>query len=557
MTSLFLDNKQHTPRARLPNDKTLQKIYTATRNSVNAVRWHQILSLFEESQAPDAMPTVLESHLEKLGLPAFLPELARLELAIHKAGKGATEVPIKIDRLSVNPTLELLQLSWKHLPTILRGGPHPGLEPEPGEAFVLVWRDPGTGHVRTRTASDEDLLVLKMVVEEIDPEEAAMVGGLPVGALDGAMDRAVFNGLLSSPPSRICRDPESFPLDEDTDERFLSSPFFTLQWHITQACDLHCKHCYDRSSRSFLKLDDALRILDDLRAFCRSRHVRGQVSFTGGNPLLYPHFMDVYRAASDRGLAIAILGNPSSRAQMEALLDIQRPVFFQMSLEGLREHNDEIRGPGNYDRVMEFLAVLRDLDITSMVMLTLTKDNMDQVLPLAERLRGLADHFNFNRLSMVGEGANLHLPSRDDYMAFLQAYSEAAEKNPIMGLKDNLLNLLRYQNGMELFGGCAGYGCSAAFNFMAVLSDGEVHACRKFPSLIGNLFEHSLAEIYDSALASRYRSGCEGCRTCPIRPVCGGCLAIARSFGLDIFKERDPYCFREMPGGRPGYSLTK
>ncbi|MBN2516681.1 MAG: SPASM domain-containing protein [Deltaproteobacteria bacterium] len=45
--------------------------------------------------------------------------------------------------------------------------------------------------------------------------------------------------------------------------------------------------------------------------------------------------------------------------------------------------------------------------------------------------------------------------------------------------------------------------------------------CRKFPSLIGNIFEQSLAEIYDSDSARRYRAGTQACRSCPIRPVCG------------------------------------
>jgi radical SAM protein with 4Fe4S-binding SPASM domain len=120
---------------------------------------------------------------------------------------------------------------------------------------------------------------------------------------------------------------------------------------------------------------------------------------------------------------------------------------------------------------------------------------------------------------------------------------KAAQSNPVMGLKDNLMNIIRHQNGIEPFGGCAGYGCSAAFNFITVLSDGEAHACRKFPSPIGNVFEQSIAEIYDSETAGQYRSGCQACRSCAIRPVCGGCLAVSHSFGLDIFEERDPYCF--------------
>ena len=113
-----------------------------------------------------------------------------------------------------------------------------------------------------------------------------------------------------------------------------------------------------------------------------------------------------------------------------------------------------------------------------------------------------------------------------------------------MSLKDNLLSILLEQEGLEPFGGCTGFGCGAAFNFLALLSDGEVHACRKMPSLIGNLKEAGLEEIYDSAAAQRYRRGCAACRDCPLHPTCGGCLAVTASLGGDPFTERDPFCFR-------------
>ncbi len=202
-----------------------------------------------------------------------------------------------------------------------------------------------------------------------------------------------------------------------------------------------------------------------------------------------------------------------------------------------------IRGHGHFERVLEFLSALRQSEIYSMVMLTLTNENLSQVLPLAEKLRGRADLFTFNRLSLVGEGARLKLPSKSDYMAFLEAYLEAAKRNPLIALKDNLINITRYQNGLPVFGGCTGYGCGAAFNFVCLLADGTVHACRKFPSPIGSIFRNGLAELYDSDSARRYRSGSRACRLCAIRPVCGGCLAIAYSFGLNVFEERDPYCF--------------
>jgi radical SAM protein with 4Fe4S-binding SPASM domain len=108
-----------------------------------------------------------------------------------------------------------------------------------------------------------------------------------------------------------------------------------------------------------------------------------------------------------------------------------------------------------------------------------------------------------------------------------------------------LINIILQQRGMPLSGGCSGYGCGAAFNFLVVLPDGEVHACRKFPSLIGNIFQQSFSEIYESTIARQYRSGSAACRQCELHPVCGGCLAITRSRGLDIFTDGDPMCFKE------------
>lgn len=527
-----------------PSKEKLEKAYPACRSALDSDVWDRIIAACPIEAEIETFPDALALQMDELGLHHFLPELARLESSFHKVTTAKIEIPPEVDQPEVNPTVELLQLSWKNLPSVFNShGDVASTTPEPGKELVLVWKDPGTGESRVRAATDEDLLVLKMVLEGIEPEEAAAVGQLPVGAVDAALDRVVRRGILLAPRSRIRRDPDDFAVGQDTDERFLVSPTFALQWHITQACDLHCKHCYDRSNRSPLRLDQAIRILDDLRAFCRSRNVRGHVSFTGGNPLLYPHFSDLYRGASERGLAVAILGNPAPRERIEELLAIRRPVFFQVSLEGLPEHNDMIRGAGHFERIIEFLGVLRDLDVSSMVMLTLTKDNINQVLLLAEMLRGLTDNFNFNRLSMVGEGANLHLPARDEYVAFLEAYMEASKTNPIMDLKDNLFNILRHQMGIEPFGGCTGYGCGAAFNFIAILSDGEAHACRKFPSPIGNVFKLSIADLYDSEIAERYRSGSHACRSCAIRPVCGGCLAIAHSHGLNVFEERDPYCF--------------
>ncbi|RMD59593.1 MAG: selenobiotic family peptide radical SAM maturase, partial [Nitrospirae bacterium] len=409
--------------------------------------------------------------------------------------------------------------------------------------YIGMWKSV-SGDIEVDYLLPSELLAIKMVFEELSYEEIRKETGMKYREIDIALKEAVKKGLILKPQSKIRRENELFSKGFIKEKTFLETDIFTLQWHITQACDLHCRHCYDRSERQSVSYGDALKVLDDFWRFCRNMHVRGQISFSGGNPLLHPMFFDIYKEAYDRGFILAILGNPVSEDILLKLLSIKRPSFYQVSLEGLEEHNDYIRGRGNFKRVLKFLDLLKKYNIYSMVMLTLTEENIDQVIPLGRILRNRVKLFSFNRLAMVGEGKQLRLPYRERYMKFIGEYLEECKRNPILGIKDNLINLYKYKHGGNLFGGCTGYGCGAAFNFLSLLSDGEVHACRKLPSLIGNIYEQSLEDIYLSEIAERYRRGPEACRDCEISIVCRGCLAVAYGYGMNIFKDRDPYCFK-------------
>lgn len=499
----------------------------------------------QNREDPRRFPDIIAELSQQPGIPPFLPDLARLEQARHAALSAASLPCIEPSGcLELNPTVQLIPVSWGNLPLLFHTDSLPPgtFLPKEEHEMVIIWRDPRAGDVQVRTASAEDLLALKAVVEGISPADIARQGNTTAGVVDRILLDAVQKGILLSPPSKIKRSYLYSPDSRQVIQEDQTS-VFTIQWHITQACDLHCKHCYDRSGHGSMSLEQGIMALDKLRNFCKERFVQGHITFSGGNPFLCEHFMDLYSAAADLGFSLAILGNPVPRAQLEEIIAIGEPAHFQVSLEGLPEHNDFIRGKGNFENVVRFLGLLKELGIYSMVMLTLTKDNIDQVLPLADILRDKTDLFTFNRLSLVGEGANLQPPDKAGYERFLDSYLAAAKSNPVLGYKDNLLNISLQRRGSGLFEGCTGYGCGAAFNFMAVLADGEVHACRKFPSPVGNIITQDLGEIYDSATARRYRTRPSSCLSCPLCSVCGGCLAVTSSHGLDISKDRDPYCF--------------
>ncbi len=490
---------------------------------------------------PDAFADYLTELADRSDCPAFLPQLAQLEWRWHLA--ASCPIPAPVDRLSLNPTLVLTPVNWQGLDAFFQDGVHhiqPMAVDEP--VYQIIWVDPQSGCRRMAPAASADLLALKIVSEQIDLTQAAAAGNVTVGTLGRALKMAVAKGLLLAPPSAIQRHFKPSETSPAWNPAFLSASVFTLQWHLTNRCDLNCRHCYDRTDHQPLSRQKAQSLLQDFFAFCTQRHVDGQVTFTGGNPLLYPHFLDLYRQAADLGFNIAILGNPADENMVDNLLRIAKPVYVQVSLEGMAEHNDYIRGKGHFSRTLDYLALLRDRGVYTMVMLTLTDANIDQVLPLGRHLAGRTDSFTFNRLSQVGQGAGLDMPTPARFNQFLAEYASAARQWPHLRLKDNLINILQWQSGKPLFGGCTGYGCGAAFNFVALLPNGDVHACRKFPSFIGNAFERSLGTVYDGPAAQKYRQGSRACRECALRPVCRGCMASVFSQGGDVFADRDPYC---------------
>lgn len=491
-------------------------------------------------------------------MPGYLADLALLEGVVEQLRGRDPADPRDAGPLRPAPGVEIVQVAWRGLPALLEGG---DVDPQPGDALVLV--RPGPGGVICREAEPDDLLALKMAAEDLDPVALAQDADVPAGALWEILHRARARGLLAGavpdPGRLLVRRPGDFARPEPGDDPALAPPqrvfaaaTFTLQWHITQRCDLNCRHCYDRSERPDAGLDDGLRVIDQTAAFCLDRGVHGQVSFIGGNPLLHPHFMKFYDAARRAGLDAAVLGNPCGPGPLDAMAALGGPAFFQVSLEGLQEHNDHIRGPGHFRRTLAFLDLLRERDVPAHVMLTLTRANMDQVLPLARELAGRADSFTFNRLALMGQGAALACADPAAYRAFLDEFLEAARDMSHLRPKDNLLNLLLAGRGEALTGGCTGHGCGAAFNFLALLSDGRAHACRKLHSPVGDVYASGLAAVYDSEAAAAWRRGSEACRGCHVRPACGGCPAVAAGLGKDPLRERDPYCWLEGPAVRSG-----
>ena len=138
--------------------------------------------------------------------------------------------------------------------------------------------------------------------------------------------------------------------------------YFAFQWHITEACDQRCKHCYIYALGSHAKFremapEDMVKVIENCQTFCEKAGRLPYFYITGGDPILHPQFWTLAELLKERDLPFAILGNPFHLTdEVCQRLKAHGCRKYQLSLDGLRETHDRIRRPGSYD---ETLAVIR------------------------------------------------------------------------------------------------------------------------------------------------------------------------------------------------------
>jgi len=340
-----------------------------------------------------------------------------------------------------------------------------------------------------------------------------------------------------------------------------------LQLHITDRCNLRCVHCYQGSfTDNGPPHEGLLAIVEQFREFvvsCKGHKykngIRGHLTVTGGEPFLRPDFMELLQSFSaDRGLcSFAILTNGTLIDQAAASrLGKLKPSFVQVSLDGVKESHDRIRGPGAFAKAVSGVRLLAKEGVRTFISFTAHSDNYQEFPSVAEIARSLrvarvwADRFipapsgSFEK----GEAQAPRGLSPTETLSFIRLMHRAqGEKRRGGWFGSNRTEVPMHRALQFLVGGGVPYRCSAGDSLIAVLPNGDVYPCRRLPIKCGNILEKPLAEIYHEdktlrALRDRGRVP-EGCRKCFFATVCrGGLKCLSYAVTGSPF-ETDPGCW--------------
>lgn len=332
---------------------------------------------------------------------------------------------------------------------------------------------------------------------------------------------------------------------------------FHIQWHITDRCNLRCLHCYqdDFSSKSELSLSLLKTIFSNVIDFVEKRKQKLVIDITGGEPFLYKDWekllMEIYQHTSVKRTGIITNGFYLDEERLEFLQEFKN-LTVKISAEGVRKEIFELfRGKENYDIFIKVCERLEEFlpENEKILMFTLTKENVDEVFYLFDFIK----KYNFSgfiieRFIPWGRGRKISgsLISTADWSYVLSVLCDGC------GLEEEIETFLPYRafmvkrnkkNTFTLFGA----PCIVGIDGIAIMPDGTVFPCRRFPLSIGNLREVSLIDIWEkSETLQKLRSfplkgRCNNCRIIN----CRGCRALSYSITGD-FLEEDPLCLLKI-----------
>ncbi|MBM6994023.1 MAG: radical SAM/SPASM domain protein, ACGX system [Prevotella sp.] len=338
--------------------------------------------------------------------------------------------------------------------------------------------------------------------------------------------------------------------------------YFAFQWHITEACDQRCKHCYIYALGSHaqfkqMAVADMVTVLDNIEDFGRKAHRQPYLYITGGDPILHPQFWTLARMLRARNIPFAILGNPFHLDDIvcQRLKD-HGCRKYQLSIDGLESMHDKIRRPGSYQETWDAIPCLKRAGITVAIMTTVSRWNYREVPDIIDEVvKHKADVFAFARYCPDVDSKDVCC-SPEEYRWMMERCWEKFQlykgSDTYFSLKDHLWTLFKYERGLfspkdypddeVVYGGC---NCGNAH--FTILSDGACYACRRMESKVGNALHENLYDLFMGSRMDAYRcyEKFEKCSKCELLRFCRGCPAVAAGYHGNMYAP-DPECWKAV-----------
>lgn len=277
-----------------------------------------------------------------------------------------------------------------------------------------------------------------------------------------------------------------------------------LDLHITNKCNMLCKHCVFSSGKRQIAEMNFNEIADLIKKFAEITFNKGIINLFGGEALLRADIFKIIKEAKNYNLSVGITTNCNVPKKIILKLLDQEINRITTNLDGAtpRTHDWLRNTEGNFNKVIETLKLFVDKNVFTTINSVLYKDNIHEVIPLlelCEKLRVSALAFYF--LTPTGRGLNIIdkviKPSK-----WLETKAEAInwieKHSPKFGITwEQAYEPVDHSKKVSLPWRCEKDHRETLF----IRCDGEVYSCallESAPCNLGNIKKDSLKDILNN-----------------------------------------------------------
>lgn len=292
-----------------------------------------------------------------------------------------------------------------------------------------------------------------------------------------------------------------------------------LNVYLTNACNLHCVHCFMNAGTKLEYELNAEKWKAVLQDFAQAS---GQfVTFTGGEPTMYDGFEEVVTFAHQLGLKVTVLSNGLFWTE-EQILRIKPYIDeIQFSIDGVTEQdNAKVRGKNHFQKVVDTVCRFAMTDVRTSVATTFTWENLStadayrQFVDSIKKRVGDRVFFKLTKKILPGRGKAFSEEENRRYYEQIDAIeryvdSTAGYANFIEGHEPNVM--IR----------------NCGFGGLSISSNGNVYFCNRIHEVdcFGNVNRDGFLDVLAKGKQVLNDTAVENitpCQDCSLRYICGG-----------------------------------
>lgn len=319
-----------------------------------------------------------------------------------------------------------------------------------------------------------------------------------------------------------------------------------IQFHLTNMCNLRCKHCYQGEyNPEVISLENFEIVLKKTGDFFNSLNDPiHYLSLTGGDPLCIPNLKEYMLMADFYAKDICLMTNGLllTPDYLKSLKETKHFNVVQVSLEGPEQINDLIRGEGTYKKIRKAIRYINEAGLYSSVSCTIAPYNYDKIDELYDDLvkYDSPKRLWFDRC-IPFKGINVL--SKEQFKIFIDKLENLQTRCKIEKLPTKPVSW----RALQWFTGNKNrmYSCKAGLKHFTIMHNGDVMICRRLDFPIGNLLKEEWIDIIKRAMPilKNIHSLPTECSSCRYGNICNGGLKCLTYSVYGDFNHKDINCY--------------